>query len=160
MRFFPPLSLRGSKNCFTRGLCWAGGRARIRLLIPADVCSASAVPALHLNKVGMMRKQISFGHCSGLPCPVLCIAVWHWLFDLCFLLSSLTSLQSTYVVLSSKYLHWDSLLLRSELTFDELVLSSLCLPVVSLSKTFGTMNNCFVPGTQGLALNYLWICGP
>lgn len=36
-----------AEKCLTSGLCWAYDRAVIRLLIPADVRSAHAVPAWH-----------------------------------------------------------------------------------------------------------------
>lgn len=77
MHFFPTLvfqrkSERGEK-CLTPGLCWACDRARIRLLILADVRSATAVPAWHLNRMVLMRKQVSLGYSDQVPIPcVVC----------------------------------------------------------------------------------------
>lgn len=66
------------EECLATGLCCACDRARIRLLILADVCSTTAAPAWHLKGTVTMRKQVSLGHSDqGPPSPVLYVAVCH-----------------------------------------------------------------------------------
>lgn len=68
----PPLSHRTNvvQQCLTPGLYWACGRARNRLQVPADECSASTVPVQHQNGMVIMRKQMSLGHSDQVPHPL------------------------------------------------------------------------------------------
>lgn len=163
-----------------RGLCWACDRARIRLLLPADVCSCHCSPCLALEQDGDDDKTSLAWSLWAIPHPLCCVwlcthcspAARHFdsqsgrvpnkflgalgvaraLFKPCVFWFSLGPLRWVYSGISSKHFQWRrGLLLWSQLTFGERLLPCPCPPVVSLCKASGAMSKYFVLGSQGLS---------